>query len=126
MLKPCLDAGSCRLKQLELDRSARLLLHDRRPRLNPATTDEITNPDLHHVASAQLAVDAKVEQGPVTQPTLAGQPEADRPDLLWLQRPLCTGAVPGLPDRILNVPLIAPSLRPFWPTGERSTKAAAI
>jgi hypothetical protein len=70
MLKPRLDAGSRRLKQFELHGPAGLLLHNRRPRPDPAAADEIANTDFDDVAAAQLAVDGKVEQGPVTQPLL--------------------------------------------------------
>jgi hypothetical protein len=102
MLKPRLDAGSRRLKQFELHGPAGLLLHHRRPRPDPAAADEIANTDFDDVAAAQLAVDGKVEQGPVTQPSLTVQPEADRPHLLRLQRPLGTDHASGIPRAPLS------------------------
>jgi hypothetical protein len=60
-LQPSLDAGASRLKQLELDGPASLLLHHRGPRPDPTATDEIADPDFDDVAASQFAVDGKIE-----------------------------------------------------------------
>jgi hypothetical protein len=62
-----------------------------------ATTDEITDTNLDHVAPAQLAVDGEVEQCPITKSSLVIEPEANGPDLLWLQGSLCTYDPTGVP-----------------------------
>ena len=63
--KPSLEAGASRFEQLELDRPARLLLHDRRSRPHPAAADQFADPDFHDVTTTQFAVDRKVEERPV-------------------------------------------------------------
>jgi hypothetical protein len=45
---------------------ARLLLHHHRTRPDTATADEVTDANLHYIATAQLAVDGQVEQRPIT------------------------------------------------------------
>jgi hypothetical protein len=47
------------VEQFELNWPVRLLLHDRCPRPQPATTDEFANPNFHDVAAAQLASTAR-------------------------------------------------------------------
>ena len=42
------------------------LLHYHRTRPDMATADEITDANLHHIATAQLAVDGQIEQRPIT------------------------------------------------------------
>jgi len=66
-LKPSLKAAASRFEQLELDRPARLLLRDSGSRSHPAAADELSDPDFHHVAASQLAVDGKVEQRMVAE-----------------------------------------------------------
>ena len=40
------------------------------PRPAPRAADEVADANLHHVATAELAVDGKVEQSPIAQPAL--------------------------------------------------------
>ncbi|GJD69890.1 hypothetical protein MMMDOFMJ_2829 [Methylobacterium gnaphalii] len=61
-LQPCLDAGTSRLKQLELHRSAGFTLNDNGSRSNAPTADEVADPELNDVTAAQLAVDGEVKQ----------------------------------------------------------------
>ena len=66
VLQPSEHARPRRVEQLELYRPARLLLHHHRERADTATTDKITDANLHHIAAAKLAVDGEVEQRPIT------------------------------------------------------------
>jgi hypothetical protein len=86
VFQPGLVTGARRLEQLELDRSARLFLHNRGSGPNTAAADEFTDPDFHDVAASQFAVDGKIEQCRVTQPSLSIEPEPDRLYLLRLER----------------------------------------
>ncbi|MEA1052386.1 hypothetical protein U5801_21630 [Lamprobacter modestohalophilus] len=49
---------------------------------------DILNAKPNQVTSAQLTVDSQVEKGKVTKPLAELQPDADRPNLLQLQRRL--------------------------------------
>jgi hypothetical protein len=60
------------------------LLHHDRPCPDLATADEVADADLYYVTPAPLAVDGKIEQRPIAEPTLVTEPEADSPDLLRL------------------------------------------
>ena len=64
-LQPSQDARPSRFQQLELHRPAGLLLHHDCACADLATANEITDPNLHHIATAQLAVDGKIEQCPI-------------------------------------------------------------
>jgi hypothetical protein len=55
-----------------------------------ATADEVRNPDFDQVAAAQLTIDCQIEQGSVSDPSLAVKPEADGPDLLRFECALRT------------------------------------
>jgi hypothetical protein len=84
-------------EQLELDRPARLLLCDRSSRPHPAAADKLTDPDLHDVAAAQLAVDGEVEERAVAEASFPVEPEPYGPDLLRLERALCADHASGVP-----------------------------
>jgi hypothetical protein len=58
--QPNLETGPSRFEQLELNRPTGLLLGHRGPRHDPAAADQLTDPDFHDVAAAQLAVDGEV------------------------------------------------------------------
>lgn len=85
------------LSQLELDRPACLLLYDCRPRSNPAAADDLADLHFDDIAATQLAVDGKVEHGPVAQPPFSVEPKPYRPYLLRLQRALWSNHAPGIP-----------------------------
>lgn len=65
-LQPSQHARPRRFEQLELHRPACLLLDDHRTRPDTATADEVTDANLHHIATVQLAIDGQVEQSPIT------------------------------------------------------------
>jgi hypothetical protein len=59
--KPSQDAGSGGLQELELNRPTGLLLDDDCSGTNPTTTDKVADLEFDDVATAQLAVDRKIE-----------------------------------------------------------------
>jgi hypothetical protein len=86
-LEPGKNAGSCGLEQLELDWSLSLLLNDHRSRPNPAARYQVSDPNSHQIATAQLAVDRKIEQCAISNAVILVEQEADCPNFLWLERP---------------------------------------
>jgi hypothetical protein len=78
------------------------LLSDDRARADPSTADEVADANLHHVATTQLAVDRKVEQGPISEAALTVQEEPDSPNLLRLERALCTELSCSIPRAALR------------------------
>ena len=55
-------AASGILEKFELHRSAGLLLDDHCTGPDPASADQIADPNLDKIAAAQLAVDGKIEE----------------------------------------------------------------
>jgi len=117
LLGPRPDAGSRRLKQFELDRSTRRLLHDSCPRPDRAAANEVADLDFHDAAATQLAVDVEVEQGSSRRHcsrssqkriahTCCGGFSAR---LAPTMRPASMAVALGPPDRIVNVPSLSPS-----------------
>jgi hypothetical protein len=60
-IKPRLQTLSCLGHDLELHRSASLLLDDRGAITKRTCADQVTYPDLDQIAATQLAVDSQVE-----------------------------------------------------------------
>jgi hypothetical protein len=81
-LEPSEKAGSYIAGEFELDRTSGLLLNHHCPGSNFRPCDQVTGLDLDQIATAELAVDRKIEQGPISNSALPIQKEADRPDLL--------------------------------------------
>ena len=110
-LQPSQHARPRRFEQLELHRPACLLLDDHRTRPDTATADEVTDANLHHIATVQLAIDGQVEQSPsrsrrsrssqnrMAHTCCASVPSWDRASVLR-SKP----AARVRPGRILNVP----------------------
>ena len=63
--KPRLDRGSGLLSDLELHRTAGLLLNDGRAVTHPAADADIVDQQPHEIAAPEFAVDREVEQGEV-------------------------------------------------------------
>jgi hypothetical protein len=99
--EPCQDARPSWLQQLELDGALGLLLNDLCTVSYATPSNEVADANLHEIAPAKFAVDGKVEQGSVAKSMLLIQHEADRPDLLRLQRPFCTELSACVPCRAL-------------------------
>ncbi|NKJ43705.1 hypothetical protein FHW94_003194 [Novosphingobium sp. SG720] len=100
--EPRQQAGPGIRKKFKLNRPPRFLLHHDCSRSDLPAAYEIANFHANKVATAQLAVDCKVEQRPIPQAAALIEVKADLPNLLWLQRPLCADRAPSVPDRVLG------------------------
>jgi hypothetical protein len=80
-----------------LHRPIGLLLDDDRSVANILPGDNVANLDLHQIAAAELAVDGKIKERLVSQPALAIEMEADRPDLLLSKRTLGPHVLTSVP-----------------------------
>lgn len=65
-LKPRKDTTAGWLEQLKLDRAPGFLLDDNCPRSDIAAGDEITDHDLHQVATSQLGIHREIEKRSIT------------------------------------------------------------
>jgi hypothetical protein len=73
------------LGDLELNRTARHMLANRRS-ISVATADaDLVDPQRNEIASSKLAVDNQVEHGEITFPLLDLETNPDRPDVLQPQ-----------------------------------------
>ena len=88
--KPIENGRAGRLEKFELHGRPGLLLDDHGSSPDAAAAHQIADPHFHEVAATQLAVDRQIEKRAISKPLLAFEPKADRPDLLGLERPLCS------------------------------------
>ncbi|OBV12391.1 hypothetical protein I603_0522 [Erythrobacter dokdonensis DSW-74] len=98
-LKPCQKTGPGIRQYLELNGTARLLLHHKRPRSYLTATYDVADLHPHKVAAPELAIDCQVEQRTITQSAAFVEKESDLPDLFRLEGTLGTNtpsSVPGL------------------------------
>lgn len=95
--KPRLDRSSGLLGDLELHRTACLLLNDGRAVTDPAADADIVDLQPHEIAAPEFAVDREVEQGEVAGSALYLEPDPDRPHVLRLQRALLPNEAPFVP-----------------------------
>ncbi len=86
--KPRQEAGPGVLKQFELNRPTRFLLHYDCSRSDLSTADKVADLHPHEVAATELAVDREVEQRPISQAAALIEVESDLPYLLRFQRSL--------------------------------------
>jgi hypothetical protein len=98
-LEPCQQACSGIARDLELHRSAGLLLDHHRPGANVVTGDQRTDLEFDQIAAAQLAVDGRIKQRSVANATRAIQEEPDGPNLPDLERSLRANLPTGIPRR---------------------------
>ncbi len=68
-LQPCQQARACCFHKFELHWPLRLTLHHDRAGTNTSARHEVADLHLHDVTATQLAVDGKIKQGPVVQPS---------------------------------------------------------
>jgi len=101
--QPCKKAGACVAHQLELNRSARLLLHDHRAGPDFRSYNQGADFDLDEIAAAQLAVDRQIEERSVPQTPLPIQKEADRPYLPGFQRAFRSDLLARIPCAAVGV-----------------------
>jgi len=72
--------------QLELHRSAGLLLHDHRARSDFRAGNDSSDLDLHEIAPAQLDINRQVKERSIAQTVLPIKEESDDPYLSRFQR----------------------------------------
>jgi hypothetical protein len=65
-LQPSQDGCPRGFEKLELDGPPRLLLHHHCARADTAAANEVADVNLHHIATAQLAIDGKIEERSIT------------------------------------------------------------
>src|ERR1051326_18814 len=97
MAQPILDRASGLLGDLELHRSARFLLNDRRAGADATANTDIVNPQPHEITTSELAVDREIEQREVAGSVLQLEPNSDRPHVLGLQGALLTNEASFVP-----------------------------
>jgi hypothetical protein len=85
-LQPRQQAGTHIASQFELDGAACLLLNDHRPFPYLRSRYQVSRLDLDQITATKLAVDGKVKESTVSQPSFSIQEEAGCPYLLLRQR----------------------------------------
>ena len=85
LLDPRLQGFPCRLRDLKLHGALRLVLHDDRSCRRSVSMAHVADPEGDEIASAQLAVDAEVEEREFADPTIHLQADAQRPDVFYLE-----------------------------------------
>ena len=88
LLDPPLHGLAGHAGDLELNRALRLVLHHDGPGRDLVPVTDVPDSQADQVAASQLAVDAQVEQRELTNPVLHLQADAQRPDVLGLERRL--------------------------------------
>jgi hypothetical protein len=101
-IEPGKQAGPGIGEKFELNGPPRFRLHDDCARSDLPAADDIANFHAHEVATAELAINRKVEQRPIPQATALIEVEPDLPYLLGLQGPFRTDSAPCIPDRALG------------------------
>jgi hypothetical protein len=95
--QPVADCRSGLFGYFELDRSASFPLDYRGPVLYPAADAYVVHPELHEIATPQLAVDSEIEQSEVPFALFKLKPDANCPDLPWSQRTFLTDKAAFVP-----------------------------
>src|SRR5580700_5485770 len=84
--EPVVDRRSGLFGDLKLDRPTRFLLDHGGAVRHSATSAHIVDAQPHEIATPQLAIDGQIEKREVAFTSLKLEPDADRPDLLRLER----------------------------------------
>jgi hypothetical protein len=101
-LEPSQQAGASVWQQLELNWSARFLLHDNRPRSDLPAANKVADLQLHQVAASKFAVDRQVEQRPISNTAALIEVEPDLLYLLRFERTLRANGSSSIPDLTLR------------------------
>lgn len=99
-LQPRLKAHACFCHDFKLNRSAGLLLRNRRTIADVTTANDIANSELDEITTTQLAVDRQIEQHSITQPLVFVEVETNSPNVARLERtlrPYILACVPRAP-----------------------------
>jgi len=97
------------LRDLELDGTLRLFLHDDDTGGDPIPVTEVAHPHFDEIACPELAVDGQIEEGKIPNAVRDLQPYSDRPDFLEFERgPLADelALVPWLAVRRRSIELV--------------------
>jgi hypothetical protein len=97
--KPCQQAGPGVGQQFELNRASRFLLHHYCTRSYLPTADNVADFHPDKIATAELAVDREIKEGPVSQAAPLIEIKSDLPYLLRFQGTLCADCPSRIPDR---------------------------
>ena len=100
LLDPLLHCVAGRLRDLELHRALRLVLHHHSARCDLIAVAYVLDLETDEVTAAQLAVDSKVEERELANPALHLKADSKCPDVLELERSL-------LADNLALVPWLA-------------------
>jgi hypothetical protein len=95
---PIAECRSGLFSDFELDRSAGFPLDYRGAVPDSAPDAHVADLEPNEVTAPQLAVEGQIEQSEIASTLFELRPDADRPDLLWLQRALLAdkaALVPG-------------------------------
>jgi hypothetical protein len=80
--KPCQERGLSLFVDLELDGPLRVLLDDCRSIPDRTSRPKVLDSQLDEIASAELAVDGKIEECQLSVGSVHFEPNADRPYVL--------------------------------------------
>lgn len=80
-----LEQAGASIVDHSLDRSTGLLLNDRGPCPDFAITNNVTDPNFHQVATAQLAIESKIEKRSIPKPSVLIKEETDCPNPAGLE-----------------------------------------
>jgi len=102
VLDPRLQGVSGGGRDLELHRALSLVLHHDRTGCHLVAVAEVPDFEADENAAAQLAVDARVEQGELAYTALHLQADAQCPDVLDLERCLLPNELALVPRRAMD------------------------
>jgi len=95
------DGLSGSFGQLELDRSACLLLPHGRSINRVTTGRDVVDPERHDITAAELAVDCEIEQGKIADPAINVELGPNGLYVFWSQRRLCPCQLAFVPRHAL-------------------------
>lgn len=83
--EPLEQTGANIVHQFKLNWAAGLLLNNGGPGPDFAITNNVTDPDFHQVAAAQLAIDSQIEKRSVSKSSVSIKEETDCPNLAGVE-----------------------------------------
>jgi hypothetical protein len=101
-LDPVLNRVTSRCRDLELDGTLGLVLHHNSPRGQLAAVADIPDFESYEITAAKLAVDSQVEECELAHAIFHLEADAERPDVLELERCLLTDDLALVPWLAMN------------------------
>ena len=95
--QPIMDRGPSLFRDFELDWSPCLFLNHGATVSHPAAGAYVVDLQADEIATSELAVDRKVEQGKISLPALQLKPNPNGPDIFRLERALLADQVALVP-----------------------------